>query len=86
MKNYFIRIKAFMEIQAAEEKNFHEIDLVMATHWKELPYNKAEGIIKTLGNVVAVFTAKKEPGILTEQDEKNIKKYYEICRRKFYKG
>lgn len=68
---------------AKTEPHWNEIDQMMNTHWKEMPFDKAGPVVQTLNRVVSVF--KGVPGAkLLPQDKEVLNNYYLECKKAFY--
>lgn len=65
------------------EPHFHDIDVLMETHYQNMPFDKAVPIAQTLNRVVAVFSG--QPGAaLLPQDKDVLNDYYMECKKAFY--
>lgn len=65
------------------EPHFHDIDVMMETHYQNMPFEKAVPIAQTLSRVVAVFSG--QPGAaLLPNDKEVLNDYYMECKKAFY--
>lgn len=65
------------------EPHWNEIDQMMSTYWKTMPFEKGGPVVQTLSRVVDVF--KGVPGAkLLPQDKEVLNEYYQECKKAFY--
>lgn len=65
------------------EPHWNEIDQMMSTYWKTMPFEKGGPVVQTLNRVVEVF--KGVPGArLLPQDKEVLNEYYQECKKAFY--